>query len=205
MILSFFGVRKGNMEFLTVAVLIILRDIGLVGLVFFFLWRNGEDVLSIGWSGKRVGAELGIGLFLYAPLFFAASWLDGYLRQAGFSAPSVPLPAFADAKGLPEILLAFLMVVVVALAEETIFRGYILLRLRAIMPVRAAVVTSAVIFSLGHGYEGTAGVITVGFLGLVFAVIYLWRGSLIAPAVMHFLQDFGGIVLTPLLRHFNLF
>jgi membrane protease YdiL (CAAX protease family) len=56
-----------------------------------------------------------------------------------------------------------------------------------------------VIFSLGHGYEGSAGVITVGFMGLVFALVYLWRGSLVAPMVMHFLQDFIGIVLSPLL------
>jgi uncharacterized protein len=56
---------------------------------------------------------------------------------------------------------------------------------------------SAVIFSLGHGYEGTSGVITVGTMGLTFAVIYLWRQSLVAPMVMHFLQDFTGIVLAP--------
>ena len=41
--------------------------------------------------------------------------------------------------------------------------------------------------------------VTVGTMGLVFAVIYLWRQSLVAPMVMHFLQDFIGIVLAPLL------
>jgi membrane protease YdiL (CAAX protease family) len=56
----------------------------------------------------------------------------------------------------------------------------------------------AVVFSLGHGYEGTAGVVTVGFIGLAFALVYQWRGSLVAPMVMHFLQDFCEIFL-PLL------
>ena len=56
------------------------------------------------------------------------------------------------------------------------------------------------IFSLGHGYEGSAGLVTAGVMGGVFAVIYLWRGSLVAPIVMHFLQDFLSIVLLPLLR-----
>jgi membrane protease YdiL (CAAX protease family) len=55
------------------------------------------------------------------------------------------------------------------------------------------------VFSLGHGYEGTAGVITVGVMGIVFAAVYLWRGSLVAPIAMHFLQDFMSIVLQPLL------
>jgi membrane protease YdiL (CAAX protease family) len=89
---------------------------------------------------------------------------------------------------------------VVALAEETIFRGYFILRFEAVTASPAvAVVLSAVIFSLGHGYEGSAGVVTVGVMGLVFALIYLWRRSLVAPIVMHFLQDFISVVLLPLL------
>jgi membrane protease YdiL (CAAX protease family) len=60
-------------------------------------------------------------------------------------------------------------------------------------------VLSAAIFALGHGYEGSAGVVTVGVMGLAFALVYLWRQSLVAPMVMHFLQDFIGIVLLPML------
>jgi len=54
-----------------------------------------------------------------------------------------------------------------------------------------------VIFSLGHGYEGSAGLAPVGVMGAVFTVIYLWRRSLAAPIVMRFLQDFLSIVLPP--------
>jgi membrane protease YdiL (CAAX protease family) len=61
------------------------------------------------------------------------------------------------------------------------------------------VLLSSFIFSLGHGYEGTAGLATVGVMGAAFALVYLWRGSLVAPIVMHFLQDFIGIVLLPYL------
>ena len=46
-----------------------------------------------------------------------------------------------------------------------------------------------------------AGVITVGLIGVIFALVYVWRGSLVAPVTMHFLQDFLGIVLVPLLLH----
>ena len=41
--------------------------------------------------------------------------------------------------------------------------------------------------------------VTVGVMGAIFALIYMWRQSLVAPIVMHFLQDFIGIVLLPLL------
>jgi Type II CAAX prenyl endopeptidase Rce1-like len=53
-----------------------------------------------------------------------------------------------------------------------------------------AALLSSFIFSLGHGYEGAAGMATVGVLGLVFAMVFLWRGNLVAP-----------IVEAPLLRH----
>jgi membrane protease YdiL (CAAX protease family) len=42
-------------------------------------------------------------------------------------------------------------------------------------------------------------VITVATMGLVFGLIYVCRKTLVAPITMHFLQDFIGIVLMPLL------
>jgi membrane protease YdiL (CAAX protease family) len=36
-------------------------------------------------------------------------------------------------------------------------------------------------------------------MGLIFALIFDWRRSLVAPMVIHFLQDFTVIVLLPLL------
>jgi membrane protease YdiL (CAAX protease family) len=100
-----------------------------------------------------------------------------------------------------EFVLAAILVAVVAITEEMIFRGYLLLRLQTITgsPV-AAVLLSSIVFSLGHGYEGTAGVITVGVLGVLFALVYLATGSLVAPIVMHFLQDSISLVLVPLLK-----
>jgi membrane protease YdiL (CAAX protease family) len=206
MVFSFFAVKMGNISFVIVAVSTIMRDLALVSLILFFLWRNGESVYKIGWTFKNVRKEAGIGALLFIPMFFAASLLESFLHGAGLSEPSNPMPALISEKGPVEFVLAFLMVVVVAVAEETIFRGYLLLRFRAIMPgIFVPVILSAAIFSLGHGYEGTAGAVTVGFIGAVFALIYLWRKSLTAPVVMHFLQDFAGIVLIPLLKDFKVF
>lgn len=64
----------------------------------------------------------------------------------------------------------------------------------------AAAILSSIIFALGHGYEGAAGVATVGWMGMLFALVYLSRRSLVAPIVMHFLQDFTVIVFLPLLK-----
>jgi len=201
LILSFFVVKQGGMSFVLIALSSILRDLALVSLILFFLWRNGEPFNVIGWKFKNASKEAILGLWLFIPFFFGAGLLETGLRTAGFTAPATPLPSLISDKNTMEFLLAAVLVFVVALAEETIFRGYLILRFKNVTTsTAAAVMLSAVIFSLGHGYEGSAGVITVGVMGLFFALIYIWRQSLVAPMVMHFLQDFIGIVLVPLLE-----
>jgi membrane protease YdiL (CAAX protease family) len=197
---SFFAIKQGNVGFTITAIATILRDLSLVALVLFFIWRNKESFRSIGWVVRKGWKEVLIGILLFPPLFFATSILERLLVGAGFSSPSTPLPELEAIGGVLQTILGVILVIIVAISEETIFRGYLMLRFKNIFSSpSAAVVLSFIIFSLGHGYEGTAGVVTVGFIGFIFAVVYLWRGSLIAPAVMHFMQDFLGIVLLPLL------
>jgi membrane protease YdiL (CAAX protease family) len=199
LIISFFIFKQGSMSFELIALSSILRDLALVSLILFFLWRNGEPLEWIGWRYKNARTEIGLGILLFIPFSFGSGLLEKGLRMVGFTAPAT-LPSVVTEKNTAEFLLAVVLVIVVALAEETIFRGYLILRFKNIMAnTVSAVLTSAVIFSLGHGYEGSAGVITVGVMGVVFAIIYLWRQSLVAPMVIHFLQDFIGIVLVPLL------
>jgi len=198
MALSFFAVKQGSLSFVLVACATILRDLALVSLILFFLWRNGEPINWIGWTFKNSWKEIGLGIGFYISFFIAAAFLERALQVAGLSVPSTPLPSMA-AEGMGELLLAIALVAVVALGEETIFRGYLILRLKAITTSpTAAALLSATIFSLGHGYEGSAGVVTVGVMGVIFALIYIWRQSLVAPIVMHFLQNFISIVLLPL-------
>jgi uncharacterized protein len=200
MVLSLFAVKQGSLNFPLVASATILRDLGLVSLILFFLWHNGESTGRIGWSSKNTGKEIALGIALFIPFFIVDNLLDRGLQAVGFSAPSTPLPSYLTTRDMAQVLLACVLVPVVALTEETVFRGYLILRLKAVTGSRlAAALLSAVIFSLGHGYEGSAGVITVGLMGLVLAFVYMGRQSLVAPMVMHFLQDFVGIVLVPLL------
>ncbi len=185
--------------FLFLAGSVILRDLSLLFLVLFFLWRNREHPATIGLTTRGLWAEANIGLWVFIPLFLLTSALVGYLHKAGLSAPPNPLPLKVN--GTAQLLLAIFMIAIVAVAEETIFRGYLILRLREVTSSpAAAVVLSTLIFTVGHGYEGLARVAAVFVVGLAYALVYLWRKSLIAPVLMHFLQDFSGIVLLQLIK-----
>lgn len=200
MVISLFVVSQGSVGFDLTAVSVIVHDIALVSLVLFFLWHNGESFSLLGWVCKNAWKEIGVGIGLFVPLFFGAAFLDRVLQTMGFSAPQKAAPLFSPIGGWVQILLAFVMVVIVAISEESIFRGYLILRFRGLkLSNLSAAILSAVIFSFGHGYEGASGMVTVGILGFAFALVYIWRKSLVAPITMHFLQDFMGVVLVPLL------
>ncbi len=198
MVLSFWTFKTGSVGFVIVALATIFRDLALVGLILIFLSRDQEPVAVIGWNRREAGTEVLLGLILFVPMFYGANFLDHFLQQLGLTASKTPLPLLAH--GIWEMALALVLVIVVAISEETIFRGYLIRRFSLLTksPV-AAVLISSFIFSLGHGYEGSSGVVTVGMMGLVFALVYLWRGSLVAPMVMHFCQDFISIVIVSML------
>ena len=201
MIISFLALGGETLGFTLLAVSVIFRDISLTCLVVFFLWREGEPLARLGWKFTKVKEEAVLGAALFLPILYGESMIERVLEWFGFSPNISGVPQFLTAKGPLEIFLACILVAVVAVAEETIFRGYLLLRFRGITgSIAAAVLISSAVFSLGHGYEGAAGIGTVGVLGVILALIYVWRKSLVAPVVLHFLIDFFPLVLLPLLK-----
>jgi len=200
-ILSYFITEQadgGGESFTVLATATIIRDLALVGLILFFLWRNGEDTARIGWTSRHIWTDVGLGLVLFLPVLYAASLLGALLQQLGLSGPSEEAVQALLPRTPAQFALAIALVIVVAISEEFIFRGYLIRRLNsATGSIVAAILLASVIFAFGHGYQGTAGVITVGFIGLIYALVFVWRGSLLAPVVMHLLQNFIGIVAIP--------
>lgn len=78
--------------------------------------------------------------------------------------------------------------------EELFFRGHLIHLTRTMLggsrwAAAAALVISTVYFGYSHRYQGTTGMIDTGMAALVFGLLYLWRGRLIAPMVAHGLYD----------------
>jgi membrane protease YdiL (CAAX protease family) len=200
MLFSFAAGSAVEMSFSMTAVATMLNDIALVALISFLLWHNQESLRSVGWITRGFFNEATLGVILFLPMTFSMGLLEQLFESMGLTVPKHHLPAFLSPSGTAQMILAVVLVVVVAIAEETIFRGYFILRFSNVFKNQsAAVFLSAFIFSVGHGYEGAAGVATIYVMGIIFAVVYLWRKSIVAPMVMHFLQDFSGIILLPLL------
>jgi membrane protease YdiL (CAAX protease family) len=199
MIMPFFTSAGGNPQFSILTCSLIFNDLAYISLIAFFIWRNGEPFTNIGWKldGMKKEAALGVGLFL--PLMVCVSLIEKGFQQLGMSSHMNHLPEFLAFNGPGEILLVCILIIVVAIAEETIFRGYLMLRFsRLTGSLSASVIISSVLFSLGHGYEGLATMVTICISGMIVALIYVWRKSLVAPMVIHLLIDLYPLVLMPL-------
>jgi len=198
MLLSTALAKPENLTFPLLAGSLLLSDIPLLCLVLYFIWRNGESFPSIGLTLRNGWREAGLGAALFVPLMFGIGLIERLLRAAGLSVPQAAPSYLVPSESGSQLALALVLLVVVAVSEEVIFRGYLIRRFTALFqkPVFALALSSAV-FAIGHGYEKAAGVVGVWILGLVFGAVYLWRRSLVAPMVMHFIQNFIGIILVP--------
>ena len=196
MIISFLVVQDGTPQPPIFSCSLIFQDLAYVSLIAFFLWRNGEPFTNIGWRLDGMIKEAALGAGLFVPLMVCVSLIEKGLQHIGLSSHMNRLPEFLALNGPAEILLAFVLVIVVAVAEETIFRGYLILRFNRITgSLSASLIISSVLFALGHGYEGAATVATIFISGMIVALIYVWRKSLVAPMVIHLLIDLSPLVL----------
>jgi uncharacterized protein len=93
----------------------------------------------------------------------------------------------------------FAVVVTVAICEEWIYRGFAqkVFQDWSGGMILAGIAGSAVMFALAHLYQGPRGVVTTFIVGILFSIIRVWTGSLLAPLVAHFITDIVAGFLAP--------
>jgi len=144
--------------------------------------------------GRGFFREGAIGLLGYIgiiPVAVLGSVMAAAIGVAvGQSVSEHPLaPILAGHPPLSEVaFLLFLAVAVAPITEEIFFRGMFYGWLRSRMSAPAAVAVSALVFASLHP-QGLLGVPVLMALGIGFAILREWRGSLIAPMVAHALVN----------------
>ncbi len=101
----------------------------------------------------------------------AALGLSSVFRTpaSGAASPFSRAPA-----GTAEVSATVVFLVIAAAAEETFFRAYLIPRLRLLSrSTVAAVIVSAVSFSLGHIYQGTTGTVYAVIAGIILGALWV--------------------------------
>ena len=82
--------------------------------------------------------------------------------------------------------------VTAGISEELIFRGFLFAYLAALIPgIPAAVVVilAGLVFGLGHAYQGLAGIVKTGMIGVLFGALCWMTDSVLAPMLLHAAVD----------------
>lgn len=171
-----------------------------VGILGRLLSRNGLTWADVGIKGKLTGKSI-----LYALLGWIVSFLLFYGVQVVIEAIGMTMfwgdtPNFISVDSPINILLILLGPVLIAsVAEEIIFRGYILNALLPKLNLAATVVLAALIFASVHVFFG-AGFLIYIFIGSFIPIyLYLTFDSLYPAMLMHFLNNLASYVFIPLL------
>jgi len=101
---------------------------------------------------------------------------------------------------LPQGILQSMTWIPVALSagfcEELAFRGYLQKQFQAITGSAGwAVLIQAIIFGIGHLYEGVGPVARITLFGVLFGLLALWRKSLRAGMIAHAWSDIFGVII----------
>lgn len=78
------------------------------------------------------------------------------------------------------------------ICEELFFRGYMFSVLNSFGPWWAAAIAAALLFGMGHAYQGIRGVVGTGIIGVVAIGLYLLTGSLWVGMLAHVVYDVQG-------------
>ena len=161
-----------------------------LGIILILLWAGGRRLRDLGWAKQGWWRESFAGVSV-VPLLFGATILVGFLFR-------ILLPEYvSETNPLLEMirdgtdlgLLLFSSVFVGGIKEE-VQRAFILVHFRNHLggAVPGLILWSA-FFGAGHSFQGVDFAVAAGVLGLLFGLLYLWRGHLAAPVAAHALYD----------------
>jgi membrane protease YdiL (CAAX protease family) len=182
---------------------IVVMEWALVALTFAVLHHHG---LTLGDVGQRLGN----------PALTLSAMLVGFLGLAAITALNARQIRRAEREELersverarkfvpvePTEVAAFALVALTAgICEEILYRGWLVTFLGAFFgSVWIGVVVAAVLFGLGHAYQGWKGILATGILGVLFGAMFVAVKSLVPGQTLHAAIDIvngvlaGGIV-----------
>jgi membrane protease YdiL (CAAX protease family) len=150
-------------------------------------WRSSRELLT----------DIGIAAGFWVPAAVVLQLLGSLLRIGNAAAVQAMLP-----RGVLEISLWIVLSLSAGICEETIFRGY--LQRQFIVLSRSSltgILLAAIIFGIGHAYQGWRNAILDGLYGAMFGALAYWRRSVRPGMIAHAWNDaFMGILAASMLH-----
>lgn len=136
------------------------------------------------------GIDIAVAFGVWIAFLTIGGTLNFLLKPAGTKVVAALVP-----HSLPELAVWIVLSATAGFCEEYVFRGYLQAQFRAITgSVWAAVVIQAIVFGIGHGYQGITEMAIIFVYGLLFGSVAAVRKSLRPTMLAHGWADtFSGI------------
>lgn len=158
-------------------------------------WR-GLSWQSIGLGVPARPGWLALQALLALLVGWSAALAAMLLAVRGFGWGAIDTARFADVEGNTGALLGALAIswTTAAFGEEVLFRGFLQSRLRSMLGERRyagvmAAFAQAVLFGLGHAYQGATGSLVSAAIGLAFGLLMLRFRTVWPLVIAHGLID----------------
>ncbi|HSB69174.1 MAG TPA: CPBP family intramembrane glutamic endopeptidase [Candidatus Methylomirabilis sp.] len=171
-------------------------------------WRE-----SLGLGRQTVGSTLGWSLLGFVGTYVVnLVFISAYLSMQGnLEAIAAQRATWLGKLAEVPTEAIFPLAAFAAIWEETVFRGFLLGRLRASLPAgetrhaamrrdALAVVLTALCFGAGHGYQGGLGLMQTTMAGLALGGLAAWRRSIWPAIGAHLAIDAFGLVALKVLK-----
>ena len=158
--------------------------VGLLLVLFFRKTFDRQSFISLGFVWKGFGKERASGFItgiLLISAMAAVLWLMKLLQW---------FTADVDIQG---IFLVIGLLIIIAVGEELVFRGYILNNLMQSMPKEAALMLSAVLFAVFHSLNPNFNLIAfinIFLAGILLGINYIYTKNLWFAIFFHFSWNF---------------
>jgi membrane protease YdiL (CAAX protease family) len=148
-----------------------------------------RDLVGGRWATpKEVLKDIALGAALWAVWM---GLMNAHLLGGGTNAAQGLLP-----RGLLESLVWIPVALSAGFCEELAFRGYLQKQFQAITGNAGwAVLFQAIVFGIGHLYEGVGQVVRIALFGVLFGLLALWRKSLRPGMITHAWSDIFGVII----------
>jgi membrane protease YdiL (CAAX protease family) len=166
------------------AVALLVSTALVVGVILLGLGARPWEWSRLGWHWRGRDVGLGAaGVILLFPVIWGSTIISRLLFPTSQEVHPL-IPQIIEADSLLIQLVIFLLAAGVApLVEETLFRGLLLRGLARVLPFWPAAAISAVLFAVVHGQ--LVAILPITVLGLLFAGLTWYTGSVVAAATAH--------------------
>lgn len=179
--------ENGRLSFGYITTLLLLDASLLIGLIFWFLRRHGEDPRDVFLGRRPLGHEILLGIPMTAVVFMLAVLVLSTAQRLFPGLHNVsenPLQQLIQSPGQ-----ALVLVIVATIGgglREEIQRAFILHRFEQHLGGgMIGLILYSLVFGLGHSLQGWDAVLATTMLGLFWGYVYLSRRSIVAPVVSH--------------------